>query len=471
MLDNPSALFREARARRDAGCSDECVELCTRCLGTMWGWPETVAWRSMAIIDELNDAVHEIGKRGNPDIDCPWTFLVDAAPVRQVSDEFIASVLRLRASCQARLEVAVEDYSAALYFNGGDQTAIEGRGIALGELGDIRRAKRDAARLRDGRAVARVLESLRPVRRDQSEARVLRHLETSLPTSAIDVKEHAILARTALARASDKEAFRNECSRRAICSSDDPKILAMRAAFVEEGSSSTIKSEHVFSLGPMAVDKRSYGSGVRVFDARALLDDDVWRGAIRDVDDRARADMMRADEHRCAPDQFVQIFRRRTNASRPAVLRASPDLSKALALLSAVVTQMISDDGMSFLESPGSVPVMLARYPPGAGYAMHKDVYDPQDPRYLSCLLYLNDLDDNSGEGSLRIHSNKCSGGAKDIAPLTGRIVVFDSQTTWHEVLPSTRSRRVLTLWLNNRSAETPKASHHQHRIVVMEAE
>lgn len=57
---------------------------------------------------------------------------------------------------------------------------------------------------------------------------------------------------------------------------------------------------------------------------------------------------------------------------------------------------------------------MLARYEPGATYAMHKDNYDsehlrgsPIERRELTLILYVNDLDwqtDRDG-GQLRIHS------------------------------------------------------------------
>ena len=106
----------------------------------------------------------------------------------------------------------------------------------------------------------------------------------------------------------------------------------------------------------------------------------------------------------------------------------------------------------------------LAHYPIGAGYQKHLDrfkvngnIHLPQ--RQISCILYLNKdwlLEDG---GYLRLYLNTPTAAegvvtaapSLDIAPIAGRLVIFLSDTFYHEVLPANRARMSLTGWFLNR--------------------
>jgi len=112
---------------------------------------------------------------------------------------------------------------------------------------------------------------------------------------------------------------------------------------------------------------------------------------------------------------------------------------------------------------------MLARYDIDDGYYLHKDAYDDRASaravrgtvmasRRLTALLYLTDgdWDAERDDGCLRVHSPRYANGARDIAPLFGRVVLFDARKVWHEVRPSpTKLRRAMTIWVD---AEAPAA-------------
>ncbi len=101
----------------------------------------------------------------------------------------------------------------------------------------------------------------------------------------------------------------------------------------------------------------------------------------------------------------------------------------------------------------------LALYPTGAGYKKHIDRFKGNSSnlpvRQISCILYLNQ--DWLGEygGDLRLYLNTNDGAdiesKIDIAPLGGRLVVFLSDTFYHEVLPATQDRMSLTGWFLTR--------------------
>ena len=90
----------------------------------------------------------------------------------------------------------------------------------------------------------------------------------------------------------------------------------------------------------------------------------------------------------------------------------------------------------------------FARYPPGAGYARHRDRFADDDARVLSLACYLNeDWPDDAG-GALRLHLAE---GARDIAPRAGTVVLFLSDEIEHEVLPATRERWSIAGWFRRR--------------------
>jgi SM-20-related protein len=96
-----------------------------------------------------------------------------------------------------------------------------------------------------------------------------------------------------------------------------------------------------------------------------------------------------------------------------------------------------------------SLEAHFACYPPGAGYARHRDRFADDDARVLSLACYLNpDWPDAAG-GALRLH---LPGGARDIAPRAGSVVLFLSEDLEHEVLPATRDRWSIAGWFRRRA-------------------
>lgn len=98
----------------------------------------------------------------------------------------------------------------------------------------------------------------------------------------------------------------------------------------------------------------------------------------------------------------------------------------------------------------------LALYPAGSGYKKHIDrfatVNDGKPLRQISSILYLNqDWKDVDG-GHLRLYKTAENDSEYlDILPTGGRLVVFLSDTFYHEVLPASRDRMSLTGWLLTR--------------------
>jgi SM-20-related protein len=110
----------------------------------------------------------------------------------------------------------------------------------------------------------------------------------------------------------------------------------------------------------------------------------------------------------------------------------------------------------------------LALYPIGAGYKKHIDRFrcsnDSQKIdtpiRQISCILYLNEDWLESDGGHLRLYVNPLEATANsparlasaiNITPMGGRLVMFLSDTFYHEVLPATRDRKSLTGWFLTR--------------------
>ena len=98
------------------------------------------------------------------------------------------------------------------------------------------------------------------------------------------------------------------------------------------------------------------------------------------------------------------------------------------------------------------VEAHFAHYPPGAGYARHRDRFRSSDARVLSLVLYLNDEWPGDAGGALRLHLPE---GAVDVAPLGGTAVAFLSDAVEHEVLPATRDRYSVAAWFRNQGLGT----------------
>ncbi len=95
-----------------------------------------------------------------------------------------------------------------------------------------------------------------------------------------------------------------------------------------------------------------------------------------------------------------------------------------------------------------SVEAHYAVYPPGAGYARHRDRFRDDDARVLSLVCYLNaDWPEGAG-GELRLH---LADGHHDIAPNMGTSVIFLSDEIEHEVLPATQTRYSIAAWFRQR--------------------
>lgn len=94
------------------------------------------------------------------------------------------------------------------------------------------------------------------------------------------------------------------------------------------------------------------------------------------------------------------------------------------------------------------VEAHFAHYPPGAGYARHRDRFRSDDARVLSLVVYLNpDWPEDAG-GQLRLHLPE---GPVDIAPRMGTVAIFLSAEVEHEVLAATQARYSVAAWFRQR--------------------
>lgn len=94
-----------------------------------------------------------------------------------------------------------------------------------------------------------------------------------------------------------------------------------------------------------------------------------------------------------------------------------------------------------------------ALYPEGTFYKRHLDTFQNDDRRKLSLVCYLNNEDwkpENGGELVIYKEENGIEV-AKNIYPLSGRVVIFESQLLEHEVKPVKTPRLSITGWLKTR--------------------
>ena len=91
-----------------------------------------------------------------------------------------------------------------------------------------------------------------------------------------------------------------------------------------------------------------------------------------------------------------------------------------------------------------------AVYPEGTFYKRHLDTFQNDDRRKLSVVCYLNEdpwPSENGGQLRMYLPDEE-----KDILPLSGRIVIFESQVLEHEVMEVKASERLsITGWLKTR--------------------
>ena len=94
----------------------------------------------------------------------------------------------------------------------------------------------------------------------------------------------------------------------------------------------------------------------------------------------------------------------------------------------------------------------FARYPAGARYQKHLDVFRQDSRRALSVICYLNPDWRETDGGQLRIYLGENGDGpCADIRPEGGTLACFLSHRFVHEVLPATRQRLSLTGWFRRR--------------------
>lgn len=101
----------------------------------------------------------------------------------------------------------------------------------------------------------------------------------------------------------------------------------------------------------------------------------------------------------------------------------------------------------------------LAAYPVGTFYKKHLDCFASNDlnqsQRKISCIIYLNQNWKIEDGGQLRLYLNESDEYSNeksiDILPISGRAVIFLSDTFYHEVLPASRERLSLTGWFFTR--------------------
>jgi SM-20-related protein len=102
------------------------------------------------------------------------------------------------------------------------------------------------------------------------------------------------------------------------------------------------------------------------------------------------------------------------------------------------------------------VEAHYAIYPPGTGYARHRDRFRDNDvnasaasSRILSLVCYLNDDWRETDGGALRLYLDPGApgdGAVVDVWPLAGSSICFLSELE-HEVLPATRERLSIAAW------------------------
>ncbi len=100
------------------------------------------------------------------------------------------------------------------------------------------------------------------------------------------------------------------------------------------------------------------------------------------------------------------------------------------------------------------VEAHFAHYPPGAGYARHRDRFASDDARVLSLVVYLNEDWPDAAGGALRLHLPE---GPVDVVPRLGTVACFLSEAVEHEVLPADRPRLSVAAWFRRRARVAPR--------------
>lgn len=126
------------------------------------------------------------------------------------------------------------------------------------------------------------------------------------------------------------------------------------------------------------------------------------------------------------------------------VERTEPGFTDAFVLFDALLDGL-NRDAFLGLER---YDVQLGFYAEGAAYSRHRDAFRGGANRRVTAILYLNEGWTPERGGLLVLHR----GGAKEIAPLLDRLVVFLSEEIEHEVTASRAPRFALTAWFYGRA-------------------
>lgn len=97
----------------------------------------------------------------------------------------------------------------------------------------------------------------------------------------------------------------------------------------------------------------------------------------------------------------------------------------------------------------------FARYPAGARYRKHFDVFQQDSRRTLTVICYLNSNWQKTEGGELRFYLDETGTDDSryvDILPEGGTLACFLSHRFAHEVLPASRERLSLTGWFRRRA-------------------
>ncbi|MCL1633103.1 2OG-Fe(II) oxygenase [Luteimonas sp. SX5] len=182
--------------------------------------------------------------------------------------------------------------------------------------------------------------------------------------------------------------------------------------------------------------------------AEALAD----RGACRIVGMPARWPALRSDLLRLRDEgalQAASVGRDRTRALRPDVRGDStlwlhdPRCGDAARDFLAELDALRGELNQRLYLGLHEVEAHYAAYPPGSGYARHRDRFRDDDARVLSWVSYLNEGWNESDGGALRVLTDD---GQVDVTPLGGTSVCFLSELE-HEVLPAARERLSIAAW------------------------
>lgn len=111
------------------------------------------------------------------------------------------------------------------------------------------------------------------------------------------------------------------------------------------------------------------------------------------------------------------------------------------------IDQFIQELNRTFFLSLCDAEFHFAHYPPGGHYGKHLDQFKGRNNRQISVILYLNSQWKEGDGDELKIFRDNEN---EIIKPLGNRLVIFRSDTVWHEVLPTHQSRKSLTGWLLN---------------------